>query len=44
MNESECESGRCDFCQIRPAIHTVNGGIWWICSFCMKHQYGGEEE
>ncbi len=44
LNESEVESGRCDFCQVRPAQYTVNGGMWWICRDCMKYQYGGEEE
>lgn len=51
MNESEHESGhgRCDFCQIREAKHTINGGLWWICDICMDLEmnftpHRGEEE
>jgi len=36
--------GRCDFCQINEAKHTINGGLWWICAACFKETYGGEEE
>ena len=35
------ESGRCDFCGILAAKHTINGGLWWICESCMDLTYGG---
>lgn len=44
-------SGRCDFCMVNEAKHTINGGLWWICDYCMENEYGpltvhfgGEEE
>lgn len=33
-------SGRCDFCQINEAKHTINGGLWWICTPCLNDHYG----
>ncbi len=44
VTESAFESGRCDFCQINEAKHTINGGAWWICQSCFDLEYGGEEE
>ena len=45
MSETKTESGRCDFCQVREAKHTINGGLWWLCGVCMRREYGvGEEE
>jgi hypothetical protein len=52
VTESVTESGRCDFCQVNESKHTINGGLWWLCTPCMEEQYanmqvvvfGGEEE
>ncbi len=44
MSETDVESGRCDFCQVNEAKHTINGGLWWLCSPCMNREFGGEEE
>jgi ribosomal protein L37AE/L43A len=41
---SKLNAGRCDFCFEREAVHTINGGLWWICKECMNRQFGGEEE
>ena len=41
VSESEMKlNGRCDFCQIMEAKHTINGGLWWICQHCMAIHYG----
>ncbi len=50
VSESVTESGRCDFCQIHEAKHTINGGLWWLCELCMNKHFvelevdRGEEE
>ena len=33
------ESGRCDFCGFYKASHTINGGLWWLCTPCMDSVY-----
>ncbi len=35
------ESGRCDFCGFYEAKHTINGGLWWLCTACMATVYDG---
>ncbi len=41
MSESELKvNGRCDFCALEEAKHTINGGLWWICDKCMEQQFG----
>ena len=32
--------GVCDFCGVYPAEHTINGGLWWLCTPCMDLEYG----
>ncbi len=31
--------GRCDFCGIREARHSINGFLWFICTPCMNDMY-----
>ncbi len=33
--------GRCDFCGWSNPTHTINGGLWWICTPCMSQHYNG---